>query len=1194
MKICFRNVAVSALATILMLAALLTAPLSAAASARETGGESGYDFSVSGSSYTEVFTPSELLSLLGAEPSSCEAQYVDRKSTLSLSFDTGITTEYVHVLLPDNSDELSVLANPYSYLSDTGFNVTWVPTSAVFDGVTADFIPYDGALGYDSVAAFKLSDGETLDSASAVDVIFTADFTLLRADVNTLLNLAYNDASFAKAHLDKEREAYDSAKKEHDEASARFADYTVAMERFAAEDALFRQYLKDLEDYNGRVEAREEYERAMDEFERLTEEYRIFKEVTEPAYAEAYAAYLAYKTELDRYNNELLPAYLEAEERYNLYHGHLDIIEMAKIPMTDSRTLYDAIMGSTVTEVLSRQDEIIAAGATEELVEIAGVATEKLRTLFTAYFSLRTSEDKYLYYSTYYKDFRDNIYDLLRALDSFYTLDNDGGLVRTALVKEDKAKKYVILLAQLYVMADALYDGRIYTYPNASGVKKEFTDAYKWSYSRTWAQEIGGNATVVTPITMLEGERYLADTDAAAPFEGQFPELPEKPTAPDFVAEPEPLEIVTEPEEPEYVAEAGDPPPTVEEPKEPEHVDDPGEPPVPYTPTEDELLLTELLASGELLPRSELSSDYTYKAEITLKKSALPTDITTVYFYSAEDSPEPIYTTAVDTGTAVSFRGELPRRPADERFSYTFSHWVDENGNQVDLSSAVGSHLYLYPSYNEIPVTYKVTWNVDGVTSEELYTYGEIPSFDGLPEREKDASFVYVFIGWQGGVKPVSSDVTYVAEFKAIPYYNIEWIMPTGAVFTECLATDYPIPPDPNPTKEADTLFTYSFSGWDKPLSMPTEDTAYTALFDADYILPVGSGGAYVTVDSDALTVDASGTGGRVIDLSPVLEMLLQHGLILITDVGRFTFAENTVARMLSGGAECIVTESERRGDSYGYAVDILDADGNALLPAEPYLFDAAFNFDVTYDYSMRLYYTDSVGEKKTVSPISILDSALHAKKLSSGIRYSFGRLRTVRILPTDGVEISAKTLLASVGERVEISAITPEGMSIIKLVYIDASGKEHAITDGGFIMPDSDVKIWGSSAPITFKVSFVNYDGKSIERICKWGEVPTPPKFIRNPDDKYSYTFVGWDAEITAAYSDATYTAVYESEPLPEKNDSRKFDSFGEKIKYYATLYAIYAYRYRRVLIISFGLSLVSLALFIAKKKYRKKHPIS
>ena len=77
------------------------------------------------------------------------------------------------------------------------------------------------------------------------------------------------------------------------------------------------------------------------------------------------------------------------------------------------------------------------------------------------------------------------------------------------------------------------------------------------------------------------------------------------------------------------------------------------------------------------------------------------------------------------------------------------------------------------------------------------------------------------------------------------------------------------------------------------------------------------------------------------------------------------------------------------------------------------------------------------------------------------------------------------------------------------------------------------------------YKVTFVNEDETVLSTSdIEYGQTPsyegeTPTK---DATDKYTYTFIGWDKEITSVTGDVTYTATYKSEAIP--GEMKKQDS--------------------------------------------------
>ena len=82
----------------------------------------------------------------------------------------------------------------------------------------------------------------------------------------------------------------------------------------------------------------------------------------------------------------------------------------------------------------------------------------------------------------------------------------------------------------------------------------------------------------------------------------------------------------------------------------------------------------------------------------------------------------------------------------------------------------------------------------------------------------------------------------------------------------------------------------------------------------------------------------------------------------------------------------------------------------------------------------------------------------------------------------------------------------------------------------------DEDVVYFATYTPVlrSYTIRFVNEDGTTLQSgLVAYGETPaytgiTPTK---NNDDLRTYTFAGWDPEVSAVTGDITYTATYDSE---------------------------------------------------------------
>ncbi len=162
----------------------------------------------------------------------------------------------------------------------------------------------------------------------------------------------------------------------------------------------------------------------------------------------------------------------------------------------------------------------------------------------------------------------------------------------------------------------------------------------------------------------------------------------------------------------------------------------------------------------------------------------------------------------------------------------------ETSGNTTEGDSNDGSTS----DNTEIDTYYTISWEVDGVivdTDEVLE--GETPTYSGkTPTKEADSNYTYTFSGWDPEVTAATKDQTYVAVFDKTPivsetktYYTIKWEVDGVIVDTdEVLEGETPTYSGKTPTKEADSNYTYTFSGWDPEVTSATKDQTYVAVFD--------------------------------------------------------------------------------------------------------------------------------------------------------------------------------------------------------------------------------------------------------------------------------------------------------------------------------------------------------------------------
>ena len=122
-------------------------------------------------------------------------------------------------------------------------------------------------------------------------------------------------------------------------------------------------------------------------------------------------------------------------------------------------------------------------------------------------------------------------------------------------------------------------------------------------------------------------------------------------------------------------------------------------------------------------------------------------------------------------------------------------------------------------------------------------------------------------------------------------------------------------------------------------------------------------------------------------------------------------------------------------------------------------------------------------------------------------------------------------TIVASeshrVGETVSVRApYVKDGYEVSAWSSSDVS-----VSNGMFVMPAKSVRFNAYAQQSSFTVTWKNWNGAVLATTTvAFGEMPSYPGSApaRAPNSVYSYTFAGWDPQVSAATADATYTAKY------------------------------------------------------------------
>ena len=925
---------------------------------------------------------------------------------------------------------LTLTADKYDYVAENGTIVIWKPFEAELCGEVKSFGDAPYTLSFEGV-------GE--DASDKVTVRYSASFEIREETLNELINYSYENALILKEHIINKREEYERYLFDLD----KYNEYLAAL-------ALYNEYLSEYRLYEEALAEYNEYLSDVAEYELHLEKYRDYVIARDKYYRDLakYTEYLAYAEQ----NQDKIDAYESYQEKYETVLAQLDIIKRTKTPISvtgaPGRTVYGAIMGDTVTAVIDRKGDIVSVlKADGAVVDLAGEATENLRVLMTEFFEKRSVEAQYNYYITNYEAFRDNFVNLLRALENLYNVSG----VRGTMIEQGKYEKYIVLVAQLYYIANALTDEPILSIDGTYYYDGDFVIGmkYKEDYKR------------ISPEAALENQFFLGDTASAEPLEGGFPIEPEKP---DFLTVEEPTmpEPVSKPILPKEVSEPTHPVPVLkpDEVLRPARVEE-------YVPSDATLALVLALDEGKLSRREDYTGgSIRLEEKLSLSKSVKRSPTVTVNYYDKEyDSSEEhflLYSVTVDRGTAADYLGARPSRAEDADYVYTHSGWTDKDGNDFNCLSVNGS-VDLYPKFHRAEQIFDTYW-----VSEDGTVLNDNPGIPALPESD---------------------------------YYEYDY-------------------------------------GWGEPVLDLEEGTK---TFRLEYLtnrplVKTDFGTVKVYKDAASFTF-TQGSGINEINISTLLERAAgEYGITMRTQSGAtvsFSIAETL--NLKRAGVETLSVKSDKR-----LTVVLYNSDGETVeIPA-------SFTFSVPYESAdpshLVVSYTED-GERKVVRH-KLLEDGLAVFSAETGVVYNLRTEYSLTAAPLlDGVEIKLTRGEAEAGDTVGVTVTAPEGISIER-VYVRQNipdGEELEVINSSFVMPSYDIIVGVEYKKLTYTVTFIS-DGRALTSVkYNYGDtlvVPADPSKASN--DKFSFVFKGWSPEIAETVTGSiTYSAVYEAEPLPPKDNS-------------------------------------------------------
>ena len=692
------------------------------------------DFSKESSTTSKDISPSELVEIITSNTITIQEKTFLDENFESFKYESSIAPSSINSNLTD--DRLDIHASVYSYKDSSNRIITWIPSKVAYNSEEKEFIKNDDVY----VASF-----DNITDTDQVSITYQTTISLPVDKVNNLVNAAYNHVNEYVVNQ----------------------VYENNMEIYNNQLNLYNKYLADLAKYNLDYSQYLEYLQQKEKYDKYLVEYN--------KYQEELAVYNNYLTQLDQYNSDLVlyqnyldelnyynenyeanrTAYEEYENKMTIINKQLYVMSLIQTKMTHlDRTVYNAVMGNTVTTVLERKSELTQLGVDETTIDRSYNATLNLREIFEQYFSYENDSDKYYYYTSNYFAIKKNMEELLRCLDKLYR----SGLTKTALDYFESEEKYIILVAQLALICNGLDDGDVYNY------EAWIPKTNKGNLKLNGAKVIDDNWTIDDKTyNQILGTEYLTeDGIQAQPLYTGYPSNVELLTKPTEVSAPTYPKVVNQPVAPTVVTE-----PSATVTTRPVKLEEVLEP-VEYVRPADISSLLEVYNTS-LVYRIPFSNNYDLVLKTEFSKKFKNTEEITVEFYNTDKTFISKYT--IPNGSYLVYDDIIPKKEKDDIYTYTFIAWEYENHEILDLN-CVTKEGFVYPVFKETYNEYEVTWNINGKIYKEMYHYGDIPTCKESLIKENTERMVYFFDSWDKDIVPVTENVTYKAIYRGMTITN--------------------------------------------------------------------------------------------------------------------------------------------------------------------------------------------------------------------------------------------------------------------------------------------------------------------------------------------------------------------------------------------------------------------------------------
>lgn len=169
-----------------------------------------------------------------------------------------------------------------------------------------------------------------------------------------------------------------------------------------------------------------------------------------------------------------------------------------------------------------------------------------------------------------------------------------------------------------------------------------------------------------------------------------------------------------------------------------------------------------------------------------------------------------------------------PTKESDKIYNYTFLNWDKE------ITPCRGDATYI-AIYSKEYINYTISFLNDdsSLISKVTYHYGDQINDIIHPTKTSDKIYSYEFSNWDKDLGICVGNTSFTAVYKAtyieylVQFLNWDDSIILSKTYHYNTTVEFP----PNPTRDPDELYTYTFSKWDNSATIVTDNLTYKAVY---------------------------------------------------------------------------------------------------------------------------------------------------------------------------------------------------------------------------------------------------------------------------------------------------------------------------------------------------------------------------